>query len=33
MSVKSVKKDLEIKAPDLEIIEHNTSTASVDEAH
>ena len=32
MSVNSVKKDLKIKAPDLEIIEHNTSTASVDEA-
>jgi len=32
MSLKSVKEDLEIKAPDLEIIEHNTSTASVDEA-
>ena len=32
MSVKSVKEDLEIKAPDLEIIKHKTSTASVDEA-
>ena len=32
MSVKSVKKDLEIKAPDLKIIEHKVSTASVDEA-
>ena len=32
MSVKSVKEDLEMKAPDLEVIEHNTSTASVDEA-
>ena len=32
MSVKSVKEELEIKAPDLEIIEHNVSTASVDEA-
>jgi len=32
MSVKSVKEDLENKAPDIEIIEHNTSTASVDEA-
>ena len=32
MSVKSVKEELEIKAPVLEIIEHNASTASVDEA-
>ena len=32
MSLKSVKEELEIKAPDLEIIEHNASTASVDEA-
>lgn len=32
MSVKSVKQELDIKAPDLEIIEHNISTASVDEA-
>ena len=32
MSVNSVKKDLEIKAPDLKIIEHKVSTASVDEA-
>ncbi len=32
MSVKSVKADLEISAPDLVIIEHNVSTASVDEA-
>ena len=32
MSVKSVKEDLENKAPDLEIIKHNISTASVDEA-
>ena len=32
MSVKSVKEELKNKAPDLEIIEHNISTASVDEA-
>ncbi len=32
MSVKSVKEELEIRAPDLKIIEHNVSTASVDEA-
>ena len=32
MSVKSVKEELEIKAPDLKIIEHKVSTASVDEA-
>ena len=32
MSVKSVKQEFDIKAPDLEIIEHNISTASVDEA-
>ena len=32
MSVKSVKEYLKNKAPDLEITEHNISTASVDEA-
>ena len=32
MSVDSVKNELDIKAPDLVIIEHNVSTASVDEA-
>lgn len=32
MSIKSVKKDLELRAPDLKIIEHNISTASVEEA-
>ncbi len=32
MSVKSVKEELKNKAPDLEIIEHNISTATVDEA-
>ncbi len=32
MSVKSVKEDLENKAPDLEILEPNTSTASLYEA-
>ena len=32
MSVKSVKEELKIRAPDLKIIEHNVSTASVDEA-
>ena len=32
MTIKSVKKELKIKAPSLEIIEHKTSTASVEEA-
>ena len=32
MSLKSVKEYLKNKAPDLEITEHNISTASVDEA-
>ena len=32
MSAKSVKEELQIRAPDLKIIEHNVSTASVDEA-
>jgi prolyl-tRNA editing enzyme YbaK/EbsC (Cys-tRNA(Pro) deacylase) len=32
MTIKSVKAELKIKAPSLEIIEHKTSTASVEEA-
>ena len=32
MTIKSVKAELKIKAPSLEIIEHKTSTASVEQA-
>ena len=32
MTIKSVKAELKIRAPSLEIIEHKTSTASVEQA-